>query len=62
MRFVKATMGDSLRFGRGGLEDRGGFTMLARTAFDSEIWGDLNQSATDFNRNELRVFGFGSRR
>ena len=24
-----------------------------KTAFDSEIWGDLNQIATDFNRNEV---------
>ena len=45
-------MGDSLRFGRGDWKIVGVFD-AGRTAFDSEIWGDLNQIATDFNRNEL---------
>ena len=51
-RFVSAAMGDSLRFGRGDWKIVGVFD-AGKTAFDSEIWGDLNQIATDFNRNEL---------
>jgi putative ABC transport system permease protein len=51
-RYEKTSLGESLRFGRGewkivGIFDAGG------TAFDSEIWGDLNQIATDFNRSEV---------
>ncbi|HEU0005615.1 MAG TPA: ABC transporter permease [Terriglobia bacterium] len=51
-RFVNAALGDSLRFGRGDWKIVGVFD-AGRTAFDSEIWGDLNQIATDFNRNEV---------
>ena len=51
-RFVSAAMGDSLRFGRGDWKIVGVFD-AGKTAFDSEIWGDLNQIATDFNRNEV---------
>ncbi|MCI0622561.1 MAG: ABC transporter permease [Acidobacteria bacterium] len=51
-RFVSAAMGDTLRFGRGDWKIVGVFD-AGRTAFDSEIWGDLNQIATDFNRNEV---------
>ena len=51
-RFVSAALGDSLRFGRGDWKIVGVFD-AGKTAFDSEIWGDLNQIATDFNRNEL---------
>jgi putative ABC transport system permease protein len=51
-RFVNAAMGESLRFGRGDWKIVGVFD-AGRTAFDSEIWGDLNQIATDFNRNEV---------
>jgi hypothetical protein len=41
-----------LRFGRGDWKIVGVFD-AGRTAFDNEIWGDLNQIATDFNRNEV---------
>ncbi len=51
-RFVSASIGDSFRFGRGDWKIVGIFD-AAKTAFDSEIWGDLNQIATDFNRNEV---------
>ena len=51
-RFVNSAMGDSLRFGRGDWKIVGIFD-AGKTAFDSEIWGDLNQIATDFNRSEV---------
>jgi putative ABC transport system permease protein len=51
-RYVSASVGDTLRFGRGDWKIVGVFD-ASKTAFDSEIWGDLNQIATDFNRNEL---------
>jgi putative ABC transport system permease protein len=51
-RFVNAALDDSLRFGRGDWKIVGVFD-AGKTAFDSEIWGDLNQIATDFNRNEV---------
>src|SRR5262245_22772348 len=51
-RFVSATLGDTLRFGRGDWKIVGVFD-AGKTAFDSEIWGDLNQIATDFNRSEI---------
>jgi putative ABC transport system permease protein len=51
-RYVNASVGDTLRFGRGDWKIVGVFD-ASKTAFDSEIWGDLNQIATDFNRNEL---------
>src|SRR5215510_5558800 len=51
-RFVSAALGDTLRFGRGDWKIVGIFD-AGKTAFDSEIWGDLNQIATDFNRSEV---------
>lgn len=49
-RFPDAQLGKKLRFGRGywtvvGIMDAG------RSAANSEIWGDLNQIASDFNRD-----------
>ncbi len=48
-RFQQMSLGDRLRFGKGdwmvvGLFDAG------QTAFDSEIWTDVNQLASDYNR------------
>ena len=48
-RFSHASVGDTLAFGKGpwqvvGVFDAGG------SAYDSEIWGDVNQMATDFDR------------
>jgi len=48
-RFSNANVGDTLAFGKGpwqvvGVFDAGG------SAYDSEIWGDVNQMATDFDR------------
>jgi putative ABC transport system permease protein len=48
-RFLNANVGDSLHFGKGpwkvvGVFDAGG------SAYDSEIWGDVNQMASDFDR------------
>jgi putative ABC transport system permease protein len=49
-RFAGAQVGNELEFGKGkwtvvGIFDGGG------TAFDSEIWGDVNQMSTDFDRD-----------
>jgi putative ABC transport system permease protein len=48
-RFSHANVGDTMQFGKGpwtvvGVFDGGG------TAYDSEIWGDVNQMASDFDR------------
>ena len=48
-RFSNASVGDSMAFGKGpwqvvGVFDAGG------SAYDSEVWGDVNQMATDFDR------------
>ena len=48
-RFSGANVGDNMDFAKGqwkvvGIFDSGG------TAYDSEIWGDVNQIAADFNR------------
>jgi len=48
-RFSHANLGDSLEFGKGswkvvGVFDAGG------SAYESEIWGDVNQMASDFDR------------
>lgn len=48
-RFAHANVGDSVQFGKGpwtvvGIFDGGG------TAYESEIWGDVNQMASDFDR------------
>ena len=48
-RFSNASVGDSMAFGKGpwkvvGIFDAGG------SAYDSEVWGDVNQMAADFDR------------
>jgi putative ABC transport system permease protein len=48
-RFAHADVGDTLQFGKGdwkvvGVFDAGG------SAYESEIWGDVNQMASDFDR------------
>ena len=48
-RFSHANLGDSMQFGKGlwnvvGVFDAGG------SAYESEIWGDVNQMASDFDR------------
>ncbi|HEY1465135.1 MAG TPA: ABC transporter permease [Terriglobales bacterium] len=48
-RFAHSSVGDELEFGKGlwkvvGVFDAGG------SAYDSEIWGDVNQMASDFDR------------
>jgi putative ABC transport system permease protein len=48
-RFSRANIGDTLQFGKGpwtvvGIFDAGG------SAYESEIWGDVNQMASDFDR------------
>jgi len=48
-RFAHANIGDSLEFGKGswkvvGVFDAGG------SAYESEVWGDVNQMASDFDR------------
>jgi putative ABC transport system permease protein len=54
-RFSNSNVGDTLQFGKGawqvvGIFDAGG------SAYESEIWGDVNQMASDFDRQG----GFGS--
>src|SRR4051812_16545968 len=48
-RFTHANIGDSMEFGKGswkvvGIFDAGG------SAYESEVWGDVNQMASDFDR------------
>src|SRR5271155_4878074 len=48
-RFAHANIGDSMEFGKGswkvvGVFDAGG------SAYESEVWGDVNQMAADFDR------------
>jgi putative ABC transport system permease protein len=48
-RFSQANVGDAMQFGKGpwkvvGIFDAGG------SAYESEIWGDVNQMASDFDR------------
>ena len=48
-RFAEANIGDSMQFGKGswkvvGVFDAGG------SAYESEVWGDVNQMASDFDR------------
>jgi len=48
-RFNHASLGDTMEFGKGswkvvGVFDAGG------SAYDSEVWGDVNQMASDFDR------------
>jgi putative ABC transport system permease protein len=50
-RFSHANIGDTMEFGKGswkvvGIFDAGG------SAYESEIWGDVNQEASDFDRRE----------
>jgi putative ABC transport system permease protein len=50
-RFSHAHLGDTMEFGKGtwkvvGVFDAGG------SAYESEIWGDVNQMASDFDRRE----------
>jgi ABC-type antimicrobial peptide transport system permease subunit len=51
-RYLNVALGDSIRFGRGDWKIVG-IMDAQKSAFDSEVWGDLNQIATDFNRNEV---------
>ncbi len=48
-RFSQASIGDTMQFGKGswkvvGVFDAGG------SAYESEVWGDVNQMASDFDR------------
>jgi putative ABC transport system permease protein len=48
-RFAQANIGDAMQFGKGswkvvGVFDAGG------SAYESEVWGDVNQMASDFDR------------
>ena len=48
-RFLHANIGDTMQFGKGswkvvGVFDAGG------SAYESEVWGDVNQMASDFDR------------
>ena len=48
-RFAHASIGDTMQFGKGswkvvGVFDAGG------SAYESEVWGDVNQMASDFDR------------
>lgn len=48
-RFAHCSVGDTIRFGKGdwkvvGIFDAGG------SSYDSEVWGDVNQMASDFDR------------
>ncbi|HVO60739.1 MAG TPA: ABC transporter permease [Terriglobales bacterium] len=48
-RFAHANVGDTMQFGKGpwtvvGIFDAGG------SAYESEVWGDVNQMASDFDR------------
>jgi putative ABC transport system permease protein len=48
-RFANASMGDEVRIGKGPWKVVGVFDPAA-TAHGSEMWGDVNQLATDFDR------------
>lgn len=48
-RFAHAGLGDSVMFGKGMWKVVGIFD-AAGTAYDSEIWGDINQMKSDFDR------------
>ncbi len=49
-RFAKANIGDTMRIGNGEWNVVGIFDAEG-TAHESEIWGDINQLATDFERS-----------
>jgi putative ABC transport system permease protein len=48
-RFAQSNIGDTMRIGNGDWKVVGIFD-ASGTAHDSEIWGDINQLATDFER------------
>jgi len=48
-RFAHANVGDTLQFGKGAWKVVGIFS-AGGSAYDSEIWGDVNQMASDFDR------------
>ncbi|HUK25817.1 MAG TPA: ABC transporter permease [Terriglobales bacterium] len=48
-RFANANVGDTLQFGKGPWKVVGIFN-AGGTAYDSEVWGDVNQMASDFDR------------
>lgn len=48
-RFDHANLGDELHFGKGPWKVVGVFSS-GGSAYDSEIWGDVNQMASDFDR------------
>jgi putative ABC transport system permease protein len=50
-RYPKARLGEHLRFGRGDWEVVG-VVEAGESTSNSEIWGDLDQIAADFNRQE----------
>ncbi len=50
-RYPQAQLGKQIRFGKG-MWDVVGVMDAGQSAFDSEIWGDLNQITSDFNRQE----------
>ncbi len=49
-RFAHAKIGDKLHFGKGDWDVVGIFDSRGGSAHDSEIWGDVNLMATDFDR------------
>lgn len=51
-RYPDLALGKSIRFGHGDWTITGIFD-AGKSAFESEIWADLNQIASDFNRNEV---------
>lgn len=48
-RFAHANVGDELEFGKGSWKVVGVFN-AGGSAYDSEIWGDVNQMSSDFDR------------
>jgi len=50
-RYPEAQLGKQIRFGKG-LWDVVGVMDAGQSAFNSEIWGDLNQITSDFNRQD----------
>jgi putative ABC transport system permease protein len=50
-RYPQARVGKQIRFGKG-LWQVVGVMDAGQSAFNSEIWGDLNQIASDFNRQD----------
>ncbi len=50
-RYPQAQVGKQIRFGKG-LWEVVGVMDAGQSAFNSEIWGDLNQIASDFNRQD----------